>query len=572
MKVQYYNMNKSGINTLLLGAIVLTITNLVVDAYVYSTKSLQTSRYSHYDKNKPFQIASGVPSINRAYKSESKRRTRPVTRLSSIEGDDEYEDVDGLGSITGNNNQELYNINEIQQNSIPNNDKSIASENIVQNTTAIEQLAATPIKEITQSRSDEDLSGCSFRKFSLGEDLGISNFVGSLGFEEVTDWNYYETIYDEDSKKEVERKKVDPSPLDPNQPRRTRNKSGSLIRVFTGQFIGPTAAILRSKGLDARVLVKEFQLTGNDSMKKLQRQELQAMAKLQSELIRTHGTQDAKQGWWAAQALDRQMVERRSDDKNLAQLLELISKHKVPFVSVLGELNMTDEDLDPNEWYNALGVSVPKPGSKWIVYEYCGLQSLANYAQPAALKAARKLSRPPTPSRRGGGGGIFGLFNVAPPASSIPPFRERANYVIDGILYQCLEAVAQMHECGLVHGSIGLGSILLSSTSMDKTEAASISATTKSRLRVVFSDFGFGRSIIDQESDENFIYRTRSFGLDLKGTNTLAATGFAMAEDLHALGFVFLGTLLTTLAEFPPEATNMQMPPTGEDQLQRVRI
>jgi len=124
-------MNESGIYFLLLGAMFLTITNLVVDANVYSTKLLETSRYSHSSQNKPFQIASEVPSICRAYKSESKKRTRPVTCLASIEADDEYEDVDGLSSITGNNKQgNDKEKNEIQQNSIPNDDRSIAFENL----------------------------------------------------------------------------------------------------------------------------------------------------------------------------------------------------------------------------------------------------------------------------------------------------------------------------------------------------------------------------------------------------------------------------------------------------------
>ena len=41
-----------------------------------------------------------------------------------------------------------------------------------------------------------------------------------------------------------------------------------------------------------------------------------------------------------------------------------------------------------------------------------------------------------------------------------------------------------------------------------------------------------------------------------------------MAEDLHVLGFVFLGVLLTTLAELPPGLYNM--PETDEDSPQRL--
>jgi serine/threonine protein kinase len=484
--------------------------------------------------------------------------------------DDEFDDVDGLGSITGNSGpvpSDDIDTDMTSQGS-GNGNASFSMEK-----KEPESLPVPVIKRAATSgtpkrplviKEQEDLSGCTFRKFTLGEDLTLTNFVGSLGFEEVTDWNYYETTYDNDSKVEVERRQVEPSPLDPNQPKRTRNKSGSLIRVFVGQLTGPTAATLRSQGLDSRLLIKEFQTSDdNEGMKNLAQRELASMSKLQSELIRQHGTDDAKDGRWVAQALDRNMntFDRNSDNQNLAQLVELLAKQQAPYVSVLGELYFEDlEDIDRNDWYNVLGVSGPKPGSKWIVYEYCGLQSLQNYALPAALR----LARMPAPRRQ------TGMFSFMAPAPqrSIPSFSDRTNYVVNGILYQCLEAVAEMHEAGVLHGSIGLGSILLSSTSMDKTEAAQLSATSVARLRVVFSDFGFGRSIADQTSDENFVYRARGFGLTRP--NTLTATGFAIAEDIHALGFVFLGTLLTTLVEFPSDAPNMQMPPTGEDQLQRV--
>jgi hypothetical protein len=36
----------------------------------------------------------------------------------------------------------------------------------------------------------EDLSGCRARQFSLGADLVLSDFAGSMGFDEATDWEY----------------------------------------------------------------------------------------------------------------------------------------------------------------------------------------------------------------------------------------------------------------------------------------------------------------------------------------------------------------------------------------------
>ena len=43
-----------------------------------------------------------------------------------------------------------------------------------------------------------------------------------------------------------------------------------------------------------------------------------------------------------------------------------------------------------------------------------------------------------------------------------------------------------------------------------------------------------------------------------------------MAEDLHALGFFFVGVLLTTLAEFPLDEDDYNPPDKDEDSLQRL--
>jgi hypothetical protein len=56
-----------------------------------------------------------------------------------------------------------------------------------------------------------------------------------------------------------------------------------------------------------------------------------------------------------------------------------------------------------------------------------------------------------------------------------------------------------------------------------------------------------------------------------KGDHNVITTNFAIAEDMHAVGFVFLGLLLTTLAELPrPVPSTYQMPATDDDTLQRL--
>ena len=70
-----------------------------------------------------------------------------------------------------------------------------------------------------------DLSGSQQRKFRLGNDVMVVDFIGSLGFEEVTDWEYYYDSEEDDGERQV----VKPPPMDSSKPRRTRSSSGSLV-------------------------------------------------------------------------------------------------------------------------------------------------------------------------------------------------------------------------------------------------------------------------------------------------------------------------------------------------------
>eukprot|EP00978_Attheya_sp_CCMP212_P001529 scaffold3150_cov51-Attheya_sp.AAC.21 len=403
-----------------------------------------------------------------------------------------------------------------------------------------------------------DLSGCEQRQFSLGYDVVLSSFAGKMGFEEVTDWEYY------DNPGEEERNVVQPPPFDPSKPKRTRSSSGSVVRIFRGEFGGRLASTIRSKGLDVRLLFKEF--SGKEAMD-LARAEMSAVSAMQSSIC-SQANDAAKRGDWATSAASRYLMARvngstRDDDTNLLQLMTLLKEKskETSFVSILGELNLSemldDEGMDPNEWYRAMGVPPPKPGSIWIVYEYTGLSTLAGYARPPL---ARLESEPP---RRGPFGNI-----MAPPP--LPPWRERSRYVVQGILKGCLEAVANLHDSNLCHRSIGRNSIILGSVGMDKLEASSIYSIVPSRLRIKLADFGFSGSF--DEFDEAFCARARGFKLyNIKaGVPSVDAIRFAMAEDLHALGFVFLGTLLTSLAEIP--TSTYQTPATDEDSLQRLLV
>lgn len=405
-----------------------------------------------------------------------------------------------------------------------------------------DKFTMTNILETTSTT--QDLSACQARQFQLGQDLVITNFAGSMGFDQVTDWEYYYES-EEGDRKVV----VPPPPLDPSKPKRTRESSGSVVRLFRGEFGGRLGATLRAQGLDARILLKEF--SGRLALD-LARAELESIAKLQSLLLKEEKSM-------VSTALARTSLQRQ-DDANLAKLLTLLQS--APYCGILGEVNIVelleeDADFDKNEWYRAFSVPPPKAGSIWIVYEYAGLATVTSaYNVPASVRVAR------LPPQRG----LFGSI-VAPPA--LPPFSERARYIRMGIVKQALEAVATLHEAGIAHRSIGKSSVIIGSVALDKNEASSPYSTNLARIRVKLADFGFSGAFQESTNDEGFRSRAKTFGFNfLPGESSAATTGYAMAEDLHALGFVVLAMLLSALAEVPyPE---YKLPDTDEDTLQRL--
>ena len=106
---------------------------------------------------------------------------------------------------------------------------------------------------LPKTNAADDLTGSTLREFSFGPDILLSSYAGSLGFNQVTDWQYY--AVDEYSGDKSPRS---PNPLDPNQPARTRTSSGGVVRVFRGELLGGRSlgSKLRSRGVDARVWIK----------------------------------------------------------------------------------------------------------------------------------------------------------------------------------------------------------------------------------------------------------------------------------------------------------------------------
>ena len=345
----------------------------------------------------------------------------------------------------------------------------------------------------------EDRSGCRSRQLSLGEDIVLSDFIGNMGFDEVTDWEYYYSAEDDPK----ERKVVQPNPFDKEKPKRTRKSSGSVVRIFRGEFVGMIGGMLGSQGLDKRVLVKEF--TGELALS-LAAAELSSIGKLQSALV-PHDED------WSKTAAARASM-KRVDNGHIVTLLQKLQKQ--PFLGIVGEINLAEleGEMEPNEFYRALGVPPPKPNAIWIVYEYAGLSSLQIYCQPPQVRRERM------PPKKG----FFG--NLIPPPD-LPPWKDRAIYVRN-IMQQAIAAVAETHDQGIVHRSIGRSSFFLSSTRMDKREASSPFATQTKELVVKLSDYGFSGLFMESGQDEEFRTRARSFGLFFdKNENSIRTANFA---------------------------------------------
>jgi serine/threonine protein kinase len=297
--------------------------------------------------------------------------------------------------------------------------------------------------------------------------------------------------------------------------------------------------------------VKEF--TGVMALQ-LARFELLSVGKLQSDLLASK--EDAQSGDWLRAASSRSVIPRQ-DNANVATLLSLLSK--TPYLGIFGEVNLAelDGELNPNEFYRALGVPPPKPEAVWVVYEYAGLNTVSSYAAtPAQIRRSR------IPIKKG----FFGAVIEAPP---LPAWRDRANYIVKGIMKGSIQALATLHDSGIAHRSIGRSSLVITSVNQDKREASDIYTTRTAPLVMKLADFGFSGLLEESAYDEEFCDRARSFGFNFRrGDNSLAATNFAMAEDLHALGFVFLGLLLSSLAEL--KRLDTPVPATDEDTLQRL--
>ena len=122
-----------------------------------------------------------------------------------------------------------------------------------------------------------------------------------------------------------------------DRPRRTRTSSGSIVRIFRGEFVGTLGGTLSSQGLDRRILIKEF--SDSDLAMSLVKSELQSIGRLQSKLLFPFMDETAKMNGidWIRTAIARRSTGLRKDCANVASILKALEK--APYVGILGKYN-----------------------------------------------------------------------------------------------------------------------------------------------------------------------------------------------------------------------------------------
>jgi len=193
------------------------------------------------------------------------------------------------------------------------------------------------------------------------------------------------------------------------------------------------------------------------------------------------------------------------------------------FPRLFGKLQMDfaggNSEEGDRAWITAMGVPPPRKGSTWLVFAYDGDggNTLLSFSRPTKIRVAAAVEA------RGGRRSL-----ALPPLPRDVSWVTTTRFVIRGCLPQALNALACLHEAGYAHRVLSAASIQLGAkTGMNKNVA--LEYCDPSMLSIKFSDFG------------------RATSLD---GDTLPGGGLTLvAEDLRALGLIFLQLLLGALAE-----------------------
>ncbi|CAN0478445.1 unnamed protein product, partial [Ectocarpus sp. 12 AP-2014] len=174
-----------------------------------------------------------------------------------------------------------------------------------------------------------------------------------------------------------------------------------------------------------------------------------------------------------------------------------------PVLALMGSL-VADESFKSRrfleQWVSKFpSLPVPAIGSVWLVYRWEGLYTFASF--PPAKQESE----------------FFDAFN---PTSRT---KRRAAFVKE-MMRGAANALAFMHESGVVHRSLGAPSLRVNT----------LDERYPRQLEVLLSDFGFATRL--SEIDDETIRRASLSG----ATSPFAVSDFLFREDLYSLGYVFL--------------------------------
>eukprot|EP00903_Cladosiphon_okamuranus_P015363 g14189.t1 len=183
-----------------------------------------------------------------------------------------------------------------------------------------------------------------------------------------------------------------------------------------------------------------------------------------------------------------------------------------PVLALMGSL-VADESFKSRrfleQWVSKFpSLSVPAIGSVWLVYRWEGLYTFASF--PTAKQETE----------------FFDAFN---PTSRT---KRRAAFVKE-MMRGAANALAFMHEAGVVHRSLGAPSLRVNT----------LDERYPRQLEVLLSDFGFASRL--SEIDDETIRRASSSG----ATSPFAVSDFLFREDLYSLGYVFLELVFGAFCE-----------------------
>jgi hypothetical protein len=159
--------------------------------------------------------------------------TRPFSTVlysgDPTNSEPEWSDFEDLGFFSGQSSSKSRSSSSSSSNTPDGTQKSQpaltpyvpAPDDIVDSYRSNDPSASTQLPDswaqLMTQQGTMDRTAIQVRRFSLGPDFILSNYVGNMGFDEVTDWEYYYPSEDEDSgmgDKTVVRQVVQPNPFD----------------------------------------------------------------------------------------------------------------------------------------------------------------------------------------------------------------------------------------------------------------------------------------------------------------------------------------------------------------------